>query len=349
MTALQTYIQSLLLEFSPYIQSDEDKSLISQDKVGWITHKLFLKKFRKQKLHDDTIKEITQKVSSRIKEDKPLYFTIPFGGYKHFWNPSHPQPDWAELFSLRFLSDWVLPVLAVHKPGVIFEFISEDMILPRMNNYPEDALETYAKSFFLLLETYQKNIPKNLDIRFFRVGDKYDKNTIVNEVEKLLPSRWQKWKTYTQEQKDIELKRSKRSVFWEGKENLKGLTPEEKEKRMIESRLIELAYYDVEARPEFLGDYFTTDSRIGICFSFGLSPDNTSHWITLGSTYASNVDYWIGRGILQQMEDRFIPRIVSHKQYDEIKSKLTSVSVSLIPLKNFNTIEVYSGELNFNI
>lgn len=115
---------------------------------------------------------------------------------------------------------------------------------------------------------------------------------------------------------------------------------------MVESRLIELAYYDIEARPEFLGDYFTEDSRIGICFSFGLSPDNVTHWITLGSTYASAVDYWIGRGMLEKAEGRFIPRIVSKEQYQRVKDNLQTFQLEFkqLPSNNYQSIEVISSE-----
>ncbi len=340
------YLTSFFAELQEYLPSDDEKKLISRDVQSFTIQKLFRKKYRKQKLHPSTIEEITKKIAASYADHKPFHFTIPWGGYKHFWNPSHPEPDWAEVFTLRFLTEWVAPVLSVYKPGVIFEFISEDMILPRMNNYPDEVLEQYAKGFSHLLETYRKNVPKNLEIRYFRVGEKYDKEKMVQEVERALPKSWENWDTYTHEQKEIELKRSRRSVMWKGREDLTGLSDSEKEKRMIESRLIELAYYDVEAKPEFLGNYFSVDNHIGICFSFGLSPDNVDHWITLGSTYASSVDYWIGRGILEERDDSFMPRIVSKEQYEKIKENKETLEVTFepLPFKNFQTIDIITAK-----
>lgn len=336
------YLESLFTKYEPYSLSDKEKAIVAKDKKAFILQKLLRKKYRKQKLHPNTILDITRKVEISVDEQKPIHLVIPFGGYKHFWNSSHPQSDWAELFTLKFLTQWVSPVIAIHNPGVLVEFISEDVILSRMNNYPENSLDQYAKSFSLLLDIYKKYTPENLRIKFFRISDKYDKNKIVNQVEKLLPSSWKKWNTYSDNKKGLELKRSKRSVMWKGKEDLTGLTEKEKEKRVIESRLVELAYYTVEAKPEFLGNYFLEDNHIPICFSYGLSPDNSDHWITLGSTYASTVDFWIGRGILEEKDSNFVNRIVSRRQYEKIKEylKVFEIDFGLITSKNYKSIEV---------
>ena len=341
--SVQNYMASLFSTYVPFPLFSDDKHLAEKSLSTFITKKLFRKKFRKQKVYENAIEDITSKVEKSLKDNKPIYFIIPFGGYKHFWNPSHPYPDWAEIFTLKFLTEYVSPIIEAYKPGVVIEFISEDLVLPRMNNYPESALELYTQDFVRILDTYKKFPPKNLDLRFTRVGDQCDKAKIIKEVETLLPSRWKGWKTYTNERKELELKRSKRAILWKGKEDLSGLSPDEKEKRMIESRLIELAYYDVEGKPEYIGDYFTNGYYIGICFSFGLSPDNSSHWLTLGSTYASVVDYWIGRGILEQKNDgTFVNRIVSKDQYEKIKNLLQIVPIILktLPLKNYSTIEI---------
>lgn len=342
---VKEYLTQLLTVFPTYNLNGDDKKVVQRDVATFILQKLTRKKFRKQKLHPDTIQEFTTKIATKVKEDKPIHFTIPFGGYKHYWNPSHPDPDWAEIFTLRFLIEWVSPIITTYKPGVVIDFISEDLILPRMNNYPEDVLEKYSQAFSSLLDTYRQFLPKNLKINYFRVGDRYDKKAIIKEVEDLLPERWEKWNTYTSEEKEIELKRSKRAIMWNGNHDLANLSDEEKEKRMIESRLIELAYYDIEAKPNFLGDYYTEDNRIGICFSFGLSPDNVTHWITLGSTYASSVDYWIGRGILEKTQEGFIPRIISKEQYQKVKNSLqtTQIKFTELPAKNYQSIEIISS------
>ena len=341
---VKAYLKDLFRKFEPYRISQTDESASKRDLAQFLTHKLLAKRFRKQKVHETTYQDIANKVKGSLEQNIPFHFVIPFGGYKHFWNPSHPEPDWAEVFTLRFLYDWVAPILALHRPGAVIEFISEDMILTRMNNYPPGSLDQYSKAFALLLNTFKKSAPKNLDLRFFRLGEKFDKVEIIKQVEDLLPERWKNWEKYSEQEKQMELKRSVRSVFWNGEKDLTKLSDEEKQRKIIESRLIELAYYDIEAKPEFLGDYYMEQNHIPICFSFGLSPDNSTHWITLGSTYASTVDYWIGRGILEEREDGFINRVVSREQYEKIKDnlKIFETGFGKLPSKNYKTIEVVS-------
>lgn len=340
---LKDYLESIKL----YNLSDQEKRQLSFGLHTFISQKLFRKKFRKQKMHPDMIANITHKVEVSVNQNIPLRFVIPFGGYKHFWNPSHPEPDWAELFTLHTLAAWLSPILAVYEPGAIIEFISEDMIVPMMNNYPEETQDQYTKIFSELLKLYGKMIPKNLYFEFCRVGDKFDKKRMIEEVEKQLPASWKKWNTFTKEQKELELHRSRRSVMWNGNEDLTKLTDQDKEHRIIESRLIELAYYTVEARSDFLGNYFLSENHIPICFSFGLSPDNIDHWIVLGSTLNSIVDFWIGRGVIEDHGSTYVPRIVSHHQYDDIKPKLRVENVDIFPFKNFQTVDIYPGVLNF--
>ena len=144
------------------------------------------------------------------------------------------------------------------------------------------------------------------------------------------------------DQKSQELHRSTRSIMWNGEKDLTSLSEKEKYQRIIESRQIELTYYEVEAKPEFLGSYLYEDNHICICFSFGLSSDNASEDLSLASNFGSIVDFWIGRGILEYKNGRFIPKTVSKNQYQELKPSLKEIEINpqLLPFKNFQQIEV---------
>lgn len=338
--SITDYLRRLLTEHEPYVLSGDDRNKLAQNKVQFITGKIGRKKFRRHELVDKTRQAISEKVAISIKEDKPLHFVIPFGGYKHFWNPSYPEPDWAELFNFRYLAEYVAPVLAVHKPGVIIEYMSEDVILNRMNNYPQKALDRYSEIFRQVQSWYSQYIPKNLKFRFFRVGERCKGDKIVKTIEKLLTQRRKAFAELSKEQKKQELHRSFRSVFWGGDKDLTNLSEHDKEERVIESRLIELAYYETESKPEFMGNYLGEDNHICICFSFGTTHDNDEYQdLTLGSTYGSLVDFWIGRGILTQKDGTFRPRIISRNQYAALKNKLETIPVEkLLPLKNYQSI-----------
>ena len=339
---VNTFLVNLLTKYEQYNLSVDESRKSKEDKASFIVSKLTRKKFRRRALVDKTKQAIIEKINLSIQENRSIHLVVPFGGYKHFWNPSHPEPDWAELFNFKYLTEFVSPVLSVYKPGVIIEYVSEDLILTRMNNYPEEALTLYSEIFTKLIEWYNHQTPDNLKFNYFRVKDRCDSKKLIDEVENMLPKRKEEFDKLTKEQKEQELHRSVRSVLWNGDKDLTKLSQEDKEKRMIESRLIELAYYETEAKPEYLGDYLWEDNHICICFSFGTTHDNDEFEdLTLGSTYGSIVDHWIGRGILHKREDRFIPDIISKNQYETTKPKLQTVAVNnLLPYKNYQEIEV---------
>lgn len=338
----KSFLTELLTRYQPYSLSKDDELHINKDKTSFIVDKLARKKFRRRKLAGQTKQVIKDKVILSLQSNKPIHFVIPFGGYKHFWNPSHPEPDWAELFNFKYLTEYVAPVLAVYKPGVIIEYISEDVIITRMNNYPQSALEKYSEIFKKLIDWYSEKIPANLQFRFFRVKDRGDYKKLIKEVEEKLLERKKEFEKLSPERKNQELHRSVRSMMWKGDKDLTGLSEDEKNQRMIESRLIELVYYKVEAEPEYLGNYLSEDNHICICFSYGTTHDNDEFEdLTLGSTYGSIVDHWIGRGIIVKKGERFLPDIISRNQYESLKKDLQVIDTSnFLPYANFQQIEV---------
>lgn len=338
---LEEYILNLIHEVQSYELTTDDKKSSKRDLPGYIFSKLNRKKFRRIKMSKESQETLRNKVKEKVKSNEPIHLVIPFGGYKHFWNSSHPEVDFAELFNFIYLTDYLSPILKVYKPGVWIEYMSEDMIVTRMNNYPKESLEEYSTSFRKLLDWYKsKLILSNLNIEYFRVGDRVNKEKVIDDIENLLSVKYEDFKKLSEEDKDTELKRSNRSIYWIGEKDLTGLTEEEKEKRIIESRLVELNYYDVEAKEENMGNYL--GDNICVCFSFGLSSDNTFDDLTLGSTYGSIVDFWIGRGLLIKNDKNDLrPSIVSKYQYENIKDSIKLEEFNLIDLGNLKKIEVY--------
>ncbi len=336
------YLNNLFTKIEPYKLSDEENKKILHDKMGFILDKLGRKSFRRF-MSEKTRENIKTKIEKCMAEDKPIHFVIPFGGYKHFWSKSHPEPDWAEIFNFRFLTDYVSPILSVYEPGVIIEYISEDVIIPRMNNYTFESTEQYWNVFVKLMEWYKKFAPKNLIFTGFRIGDRFDKKEILEDVEKVVQERMKNFGKLSEEQKSIELKRSMRSVNWKGLKDLSSLSEKERMNRIIESRAIELAYYETEAKPQFLANYLS--DNIMISFTFGTSPDNGSEDLSLKSNHGSVVDFWIGIGILEYKNGKFTPKTISKNQYDDLKTiKKIKIEPKILPFKNFEYIEVLASE-----
>lgn len=347
MPSVTDYLKGELGNFPSYELKPEDEEKIKISGLDrWITNKLLVKRFRKAKVAEKTAEEIFKKVQLSTKENKPLYLILGFGGYKNFWNSSYPEVDWAEFFNLRFMSEYVAPVLVAYAPGVSLEYESEDIILPLIDNYPEESLEAYARSFKELTNIYSKQLPTNFKINYIRSQEQLNTSKLFDRINELLPAKKEAWRKLSPEEKEQHLHRTPANIMWRGKVDWTSLTDEEKQAKIVESKIINETYYDADY--EFRGKYFEGGNHIPLVFSFGKTVDNeVTNWVTLGSTFSSMVDFWVGRGILEDRESKFVPRIVSHRQYDEVKDKLQTVATDIIPLKNFNSIEVYQGQLNF--
>lgn len=342
---LNLYLKSLLT-FPRYINFQEDEKLIKDGNLeDFITGKLFRKKFRKSKIAENTKEEIIKKVKLSIEGKEPIHIIICFGGYKHFWNPSHPYVDWAELFNLNFLSEYLSPILQNYKPGVVLDYESEDVIIPLIDNYPGSATDSYAESFRELIKIFSRIIPSNFKINSIRSQKQIDEKLLLKRTREIAEEKRKVFDKLSPEEKELHLHRTPGNILWEGQEDYTKLNKEEKEAKIIESKMLNEAYYDADY--EQRKDYFEGSNHIPVVLSWGKTYENATNWLTLGSTFSSMVDFWVGRGIIEKHEDKFVPRIVSQNQYKEIKDKLEVVKTNLIPLKNFESIEIYNGQLNF--
>lgn len=339
------YINGRLTKFNNYQLTDNDKIFIERyGKAEFIVKRLLLKDFRKSKVHEDTRNAIRQKVLMSMEKNIPIYLIVCFGGYKHFWNSSYPEVDWAEFFNLKFMEEIVAPILAIHEHGVILDYESEDVIIPWMDNYKENDNDEYADSFRKLIGVCSRIYPKNFKINYVRSQEQYDTKLLLKGIEERLPQKIKEWENLSEEEKQKRLKRSPKSVKWLGREDLTRLSEEEKIKRIQMSKMLNELYYEVDFL--FRKEYFEGENHIPLVLSWGLSDENVGHWVVIGSTRASQVDFWIGRGILEYRNGKFIERVVSHRQYEKIKGNLKKIRIDLIPLKNFTDIEIYEGILN---
>lgn len=338
---VNNYLTELLTKVEPYQLTPAEQKKVDRDKAGFVMDKLMRKKFRRR-IGEATKKDLLKKVKMSLNEGKPLHFCMPFGGYKHYWNPSHPEPDWAELFNFRYMTEYVLPIIAVHEAGVILEYISCDVVLPLMNNYPEEALQKYFEGFKKIIEWYGQYIPSNLKINFFRTSDKYDKDKLLTEIKKMIPKRVKEFDQLPKDEQEQEIRRSVRNVMWNGRDDLTGLNEDARRDRIILSRIIELAYYELEAEQGYLGNYFAEGNHIDTWFSGGLSPDNIDESLTLAGSYGSVVDFWIGRGVVFSDSDKLRATIISQQQYQALKDKVETVKINppLLTLKNYQSIDV---------
>lgn len=347
-----------LFHFPEVNLSNEDLKLAEQDKVKFIMGRLLSRQFRRSKTHPDMEKDIESKIRKSIESNEPIYLIVCFGGYKHHWSPSYPTVDFAELFNLHFMSEYVAPILKVYGPGANIDYEFENVAVPLINNYPRRDLDAYDNSFKALVSEYmaRSKPPPNLKIRtmipqeedYYKTQD-YE-NKLFKRMGEILPARIKEWSTISEEEKKERLHRTPKTILWKGEKDLSKLSGEEKEGAIIRSKENVEAYY--EADFEFRGDYFTGSNHIPMVLTWGLSEENIGHWLTITSAKGCNVDFWVGRGIIEVSKDRTVNRIVSHSQYDAIKQKLKTIQAFSWAkpdglLKNLGNVELVSTE-DFN-
>ena len=320
MTA-QDYIQSKLSELSRHPSSSTvDINNIEAE----IVRLILSKKFRKYAISPEQIEHIKSVVHTCVSEGKPIQATLVFGGYKLWRLEESPETDWAELFSLMYYTKWMRPICDIYKPGVWFDYYSDEVIVPTMNNVPTDSVDQYQKSFRGLLGFIKNFQPSNLNMTLNRVGDQYDsygdflaelennKKSLQNNLDSGLPV----------------LDNAMRATL----ELNVNTTPDQltDPKWMEKVQLTHDAYAQVSKRRP----YYRTPDKFNIF---------TTHYpgsLSVGTTKDSVMKWWIGAGALKKDENNYRQVIYSPNQLSNKHFITESVCIPDLEGKNFRKIRV---------
>ncbi len=296
---------------------DNSKELANQ-----IYQFLMSKKFRKYSTTPEYQKHILTAIENSITKDEPIKLTLVFGGYKLWRLEETPEVDWAELFSLIYYTKWLKPITDIYKPGIWFDFFSDDVILEIMDNIPKEDTERYAASFKNLLKFIQPYIPDNLNFTFNRVGDQYDgyedfKKDLAESIDKVkAESTGQSLtsKQITAVELNVKLKPGQAD------------DPEWREK----VNLIHDGYSRVSKRRP----YYRNPDKILII----TRPVKDS--LAVGTTKRSVVKFWIGAGVLGREGDKYVDYIYSPKQLENGGLKKETINIAGLDGKNFGEIRI---------
>jgi pyoverdine/dityrosine biosynthesis protein Dit1 len=170
------------MKLQEYLQSKLDDLLQpaglpkpADDELAEAIVKLMLsKKFRKYSVSPEQLAHIKSSVEDSLNKNEPIKFTLPFGSYKLWRLAEQPEADWAELFTMMYFTKWLKPICEIYEPGVWFDFFSDEVIVPKMNNIPERDVKAYEESFKRVLGFIKPYQPANLNMTLTRVRDQYD-------------------------------------------------------------------------------------------------------------------------------------------------------------------------------
>lgn len=330
-----------------------------------ILDRIFLRRFRKYATTDDVKQFVSDKLDVILAKKLDMIFVPSFGGYKHWWTPSYPAVDWAEVINMRFLLEYLSPIANSYEDGeVLIHYESEEVILAELNNIPQKGLDIYTDTFRQLASFYNKLLGKEI-IKLVLAKEQYEelgfsKAKLLKRINEVFPQYEEKFDGYDPEDQARRIKKVSTNF------NLKGtlldkddcvdytnLSEYELYTLYKKSRVLNEAFLDVDY--EFRGkEFFENEAVIPLLFSFGLGPGGEL-WPHIGSCSSSMVDFWAGLGILEVYRDgagetKVIQRILSRSQYELIKKQLVEIEVDS-PISaisdNFKHILVYEGKLEF--
>lgn len=321
---------------------------------GKMIDRLFAKKFRKYSIDPQVRVDVENKLNNIIDKKLPLTFVPSFGGYKHWWSTTYPTIDWAEIFNMRFMLEYLAPICANVVGGGRIEYESEEIILSELNNVPQSGLDEYTKTFREALAYFNAN--QNIaEMKLSLAREQYkdynfDKQKLLARIEEMIPEYTKRFESYEPEDQARRIQKAKTNFKINGVVDYSNLTGDEKNELYKNSRILNEAFLDADY--EVRGnDFFEKENNIPLLFSFGLGPGGEA-WLHIGSSKSSMTDFWAGTGILEIRENgQIIERILSRTQFENIKDQLIKVDVKS-PISNIclalTYIYVYEGQLNFN-
>lgn len=327
---------------------------LNQQKEKFL-QRIFLRRYRKYATTNEVRDFVYDRLSGIIDKKLPMTFVPSFGGYKHWWTPTYPKTDWAEVFNVKFLLEYLAPIYNSYTENrVSIKYESEEVILAELNNIPQSGLDEYTSSFRDVLKVFQEIIGDKVDLSLVLAREQYEevgysKEKLLARIEEMLPDYYARFDSYEEEDKKRRIAKVKTNFKLDGVKDYTNISEEEKEALYKWSRVFNEAFLDAdyEVRGE---SFFDDESTIPLLFSFGLGPGGEA-WPHIGSSASSMVDFWAGMGILEKRENgTIIPRIISKTQYDLVKNNLIKVPVKTKLSEsnaNYNYIDVYVGTLIF--
>lgn len=296
-------------------------------------------KHRRTAIDDESKTDIKKKIADAIDKNIPIEFSIPFGGYKNYRIPSYPEADWAEVFNLRFMIQYLLPIVKFHPPGVILYYSYNSEIIHEVNNMPLSFQRAYESSFAKLISHFGEQLPSNFQIKTQQINKLYaNDNEWKSELQSLFNRNQEKWETlYDENAREKKLSSAKHNLILDGEKKLQNLSSEELEAEYLKAAMMCDAIDSLSKRREF--NKFS--HRIQLVFIRGPKPS-----IHIGVCEGSTMHFWVGLGVFEFSKNKVIPNIFSYEQLQELKPKFIYLEVEnpfTIISQNFKQVIIKSN------
>ena len=294
------------------------------DIVNPIYQSLMTTKFRRRAVCDALKQRIKKAIEYNAEKRQPINITFLQGCYKLWRFDESPEADWAELFALMHYADWVMPILSIYKPGVLFDFYVDDLIMEKISNYRRDEILSYQFSFQAILDFFMAYCPKNLYCKITTVSSQFtNESDFWNKLD-IAVSNWEK-------PENIKLDESIRAMV---DLNYRPI-PNEKHDVLWREKI--MCIHDAHSAMEDRLKYRDASGKILAMPQHYSGADSR---LFVGSTNNSYIKYWVGVGALKRKSDRFSTTVLSPKQLDNASFSTQNVTIEGLRGKNFKTIRV---------
>lgn len=322
------------------ISSGNDRKQVVQ-----FLSRLLSAKFSGRKQSDSMIELTLDKLIYSFLNKQPIIFVFGFGGYKNYNSPSFPEVDYAELFSMKYMTEFLWPIITTYKYGVKFEYESEEISI-QFNNVPQETTDKYTFSFTKLLNYFIKKVEEQngikLDYKLVIARNMYDPKNLYKKMEEYYPSMLEEFNNLSNEEKEVWIKRSRTNFLIKGNNDYSNLSVDELNNKFIEARVNNECF--LAADYDLRIDFWERPNAISLFGTWGKTPcaSPTDLGLHLKSTRSSNTDFWIGTGVFKLDENNSILEelILSHTQYNDKKDSIKFLESDNDELKlissNFN-------------
>lgn len=316
------YIKSQLNELKTVRELVMPKDKISK----FIVSKITSKKFRKYAIDEAMRLHIEKVVENAVRSNEPINFVWVFGGYKLWRLPTAPEGDWAELFSMMYFAKWLKPIAEVYRPGVIFDFYSDDVIVSRLNNIVESDINAYQESFKKILKYFESYLPNNLKYTFHRVADQYGEGEFAKELEVNMA------KLTSELPGGLPMLDDAKAAMVEL--NVKLNVGQDQDVKWKEKVLL---LHDAYAMASQRRPYYRNEQKIMVL--------NTPvrGVIAIGTTKSSVAKFWCGLGVLEKRGEDYFEKILSPKQLAVTKIEMKKIKIDGLNGSNFRELGIVSS------
>ena len=312
---LKTYVESI----PQYTVNDSDKKCITYEGIKkFIFQRLTSTKYRGSAMPDDLKQFVKQRIDYSVDNKIPIHIVFPFGAYKKWNLPTYPHIDWAEVFNIKYMIEYLSSIATAYKYGVILEYYSVELFVERNSHIPQKDLDIYEKEFKQIINTLSKYAPSALKIKLTNLREEISQQEALSAVVIKAKEFRENWVNISEEEKALKIKRAKVScAIDENDPNY--------EATILDAVFVHDAFSSECWTDNGKVEWINKPDMIVVGNSY------TSNWgVHIRSSRASRVNFWVGTGILEKRENEFIPSILSYEQWREKQELIEYHTVNIL-------------------